>query len=67
MFLEKKNICNPNTGTAVDKRREDFAVVTAYGRTGNPQTNTETMHAHTLSRTHCEYMSDISESFHSLT
>lgn len=56
-------MCNPNTGTAVDKKREDFNVVRTYGMNWKPSNKHRNMHAHS----HCIYMSDISESFHSLT
>lgn len=36
----------PNTGTAADKRREDFAVVTAYGMNWK-RSNMTCMHTHT--------------------
>lgn len=58
-------MCNPNTGTAVDKRREDFGVVAAYGMNWKP--SNRDMRTHTHTDTHCEYISDISECFHSLT
>lgn len=67
MLLEKRNMFNPNTGTDVDKRKEDFTVVIAYGINWKHSNKPRDMHTHTISHTHREYMSDISESFHSLT
>lgn len=52
MLLKKRNMCTLNTGTAVDKRREDFTVITAYSLNWKPSNRDRQTHAQTHTHIH---------------